>query len=328
MRIKSIICLTLAATLLLGVAASCAKTEKGSYSRGSATIYCDEGFKNILDEEIEVFEYTYPEASIIPYYVSEVEAIDALLDGKTQAAITTRELTKEQVKMIRAKQKRIARSHCIAVDAVALVTNKDNPVATLSMEEIGAILKGEVTRWNQLGWNDTTSIKVVFDNPGSSTVKFMRDKFIGAKGNFGANIYAEKTNGEVVDIVKKNPSALGIVSVSWLGENLQGAAKVPVKERYEKLQNQNDTIATTLTTEINILKVRENDNPVGFKPYQLYINSGEYPLFRKVYMLTTASNASLVHGFYSFVTGFVGQKIISLTGIMPYNVHARVVALQ
>lgn len=313
---------------MLGVAASCAKTEKGSYSRGSATIYCDEGFKNILDEEIEVFEYTYPEASIIPYYVSEVEAIDALLDGKTQAAITTRELTKEQVKMIRAKQKRIARSHCIAVDAVALVTNKDNPVATLSMEEIGAILKGEVTRWNQLGWNDTTSIKVVFDNPGSSTVKFMRDKFIGAKGNFGANIYAEKTNGEVVDIVKKNPSALGIVSVSWLGENLQGAAKVPVKERYEKLQNQNDTIATTLTTEINILKVRENDNPVGFKPYQLYINSGEYPLFRKVYMLTTASNASLVHGFYSFVTGFVGQKIISLTGIMPYNVHARVVALQ
>lgn len=328
MKLRHTTQLILTAALFLTCAASCAKTEKGSYSRGSATLYCDEGFKNILEEEIEVFEYTYPEASIIPYYVSEVEAINALLDGKTQAAITTQELTKEQIQYIKAKQKRIARTHPIAVDAVALITNKENPVGTLSMEEVGAILNGKITKWSQLGWNDTTSIRVVFDNAGSSTVKFMREKFVGENGDFGANTFAQKTNGDVVDLVKKDPSSIGFISVSWLGDNLQGAKKVPVKERYEQLQNETDTIATALTTEINILKIRKNDDPVGFKPYQVYINSGEYPLFRKVYMTTTASNGSLVHGFYSFLTGFVGQKIISLTGIMPYNVHARVVELQ
>ena len=30
---------------------------------------CDDGFKNILEEEIEVFEYSYPESSIIPFYM-------------------------------------------------------------------------------------------------------------------------------------------------------------------------------------------------------------------------------------------------------------------
>lgn len=315
-------------TLACGGVMSCQKTEKGNYSRGSATVYCDEGFKNILEEEIEVFEYTYPEASIIPYYVSEVDAIDALLEDKTQAAITSRELTQEQIKYIRAKHKRIARSHCIAVDAVAIITNKQNPVAQLSTEDIAHILRGTVTRWSQLGWNDTTTIKIVFDNPGSSTVKYMRERFLNDSINFPANAYAQKNNGQVVDLVKNDPAALGIVSVSWLGEDLSAAKRVPMKERYEMLQDQTDTIATNLTTEVNILRINSDTDPVGYKPYQIYINSGEYPLFKKVYMLTTASNASLVHGFYSFVTGFVGQKIISLTGIMPYNVHARLVELQ
>ena len=52
-------------------AVSCTPVKRGEYASGSATIYCDDGFKNILDEEIEVFEYTYPESSIIPFYVSE-----------------------------------------------------------------------------------------------------------------------------------------------------------------------------------------------------------------------------------------------------------------
>lgn len=135
------------------------------------------------------------------------------------------------------------------------------------------------------------------------------------------------------DVVKKDPDALGIISVSWLGSDLQNAKNVPVDKRFEDYQNQNDTIATELTTEVNIIKVsnptEKNDfNPVAYKPYQVYINSGEYPLFRKVYMITTATKHSVLNSFYSFVTGFAGQKIISKTGILPYHMNARVVELK
>ena len=128
-------------------AISCTPVKRGEYAAGSATVFCDDGFKNILDEEIEVFEYTYPEASIIPFYVSEGDAIDTLMADGTQAIITTRELTKDQIEYMKAKYKRVVRQNCIAVDAVALITNKANPVGALSMQEVENILNGKITRW-------------------------------------------------------------------------------------------------------------------------------------------------------------------------------------
>lgn len=317
-------------------AVSCQKIKKGEYAKGSSTIFCDDGFRNILNEEIEVFEYSYPDASIIPFYVSEQDAIDTLMADGTQAIIVTQELTKDQREYLKDKFKRVVRSHCIAVDAVALITNKDNAINQLSMKEIGEILNGNISKWSQLpAANDTASIKIVFDNAGSSTVSYMREKFMkdGKKISDNPNAFAQSNNAQVFDIVKKDKSALGIISVSWLGDDLQMAKKVPVADRNADYANQNDTIATNLTTEVNIIKVsnptEKNDfDPTAYKPYQVYINSGEYPLFRKVYMISTAPNSTVLHSFYTFVTGFVGQKIISKTGILPYHMNPRVVELK
>lgn len=316
-------------------AVSCGEVKRGEYAKGSGTIFCDDGFKNILDEEIDVFEFSYPGSSIIPFYVSEQEAVDTLLADGSDAIIVTRELTKEQREFMKSKFKKIVRTHCIAVDAVALITNKDNNVTSLSMQEISDILNGKVTRWSQLAGNDTATIKLVFDNAGSSTVSYMRERFLpeGRMMSDNPNAYAQKNNAAVFDIVKKDKDALGIISVSWLGDDLSAARKVPVDQRYEDYKNENDTVATNLTTEVNILKVsnptQDNDfNPVAYKPYQVYINSGEYPLFRKVYMITTAPKSSVINSFYMFVTGFAGQKIISKTGILPYHMNARVVELK
>lgn len=322
--------------LLIGMGVmSCGEIKRGEYAKGSATIFCDDGFRNILDEEIDVFEYSYPDASIIPFYVSESDAIDSLLADKTQAIISTKELTKEQKDYMKTKFKRIVRSECIAVDAVALIVNKDNPVNSLSMEDIRDLLTGKISRWSQLAASDTTTVQLVFDSQGSSTVSYMREKFLpkGVRISDNPNARAQKNNAEVFDIVKKDPNAIGIISVSWLGDNLQNAKKVPVNERMSSYENETDTIVSSLTTEVKILKVSnptaENDfTPIAFAPYQVYIDSGEYPLFRKVYMISTASNSTVLHSFYTFVTGFVGQKIISLTGIMPYHVNKRVVELK
>ncbi|MDE5674657.1 MAG: hypothetical protein K2I44_04860, partial [Muribaculaceae bacterium] len=59
-----------------------------------------------------------------------------------------------------------------------------------------------------------------------------------------------------------------------------------------------------------------------------YIYSGDYPLVRKVFMISTASNSTVLHSFYVFMTGFVGQKIITKTGILPYHMNPRVVEVK
>lgn len=334
MKIKSlaIFCSLVA---LVSVATSCSPTKKGEYAKGSCTVYCDDGFKNILDEEIQVFEYSYPEASVLPFYVSEQEAIDKLMSDSTQCIVVTRELSKEQAKYLKSKFKRVAKTNCIAVDAVALITNVKNPVQQLSVTEVAEILNGNISHWNQLAGSDTTAIKLVFDNAGSSTVSYLRDKLLpkGAKISDNRNAFAQKNNAQVLDIVKKDPNALGIISVSWLGSDLTAAKKVPLERRVEDYAAEGDTIATELTTEVNILKISNpteaNDfSPNGYKPYQAYIYSGEYPLFRKVYMISTASNSTVGHSFYTFVTGFIGQKIITKTGILPYHYSQRVVNLK
>ena len=334
MQLKSL-AVVVAGAAMLAAATACTPVKKGEYAKGSATIFCDDGFRNILDEEVQVFEFSYPDASIIPFYVSEQEAVDTFLADKTQAIIITRELTKDEVKYMKSKFKRVVKQNCIAVDAVALITNKKNPVQQLSLQEVGDIMSGKISRWSQLAGADSTAIKLVFDNAGSSTVSYMRERFLpkDAKMSDNKNAFAQNNNAQVVDVVKKDPNAIGIISVSWLGDNLEKAKNVPVDRRVEDYNAQNDTIASELTTEVNILKVSNpteaNDfSPMGYKPYQAYIYSGEYPLYRKVYMISSASNSTVLHSFYTFVTGFVGQKIITKTGILPFHFPQRVVNLQ
>ena len=324
----------MSALAVLTLVSSCGEIKRGAYASGTDAVFCDDGFRNILDEEIQAFEFNYKDAHIVPFYMSEQACIDSLLADNCQSIIITRDLTKEERSHIKSQNKRIVRAQPIAVDAVAMIVNKDNPVGALSMDEIGKILRGEIKRWDQLAGNDTTAIKVVFDAEGSSTVSYMRDTFLpeGKKISDYIKAYAQKNNSEVFDVVKRDPDALGIISVSWLGNDLSVAKTVPIEQRMEDYANENDSINTDLTTEVNIIKVsnpnQDNDfSPVAYKPYQLYINSGEYPLFRKVWMISTASNSTMLHSFYTFVTGFVGQKIIIKSGIMPYHVNSRVVEL-
>lgn len=325
--------LTLGLTLV--ASSSCTPIKRGEYASGTTTIFVDDGFRTILEEEIEVFEYTYPNASILPIYCSEGAAIDTLMADGTQAIVTTRELNKEQREFIKAKYKRVVRQNCIAVDAVALITNPKNPVQALSVDDISKIMNGEITRWSQLAVNDTSEIKIVFDNAESSTVSYLKERFLKPGESLAGktNSFAQENNAQVFDIVKKDPQALGVISVSWLGRDLSVAKKVPLDRRLEEYKNENDTIASELTTEVNIIKVSnptpDNDySPISYKPYQAYIYSGDYPLVRKVYMVTTASNSTLVHSFYVFLTGFVGQKIITKTGILPYKMSPRLVELK
>ncbi|MBD5419545.1 MAG: hypothetical protein HDR48_05880 [Bacteroides sp.] len=331
MNISKILSCAMIAPAVIALA-SCTEVKRGEYAAGTAAVFCDDGFKNILDEEIQAFEFTYKDATIVSFYTSEQACIDSLLADNCQSIIITRDFTPEEKKYVKSENKRIVRSNCIAVDAVAMIVNKDNPVGALSMDEIRKILTGQITRWNQLAGNDTTAIKVVFDAEGSSTVSYMRDTFLpeGKKITDYIKPYAQKNNAAVFDVVKKDPDALGIISVSWLGNDLSVAKEVPMDKRMEDYANENDSINTELTSEVNIIKVsnptEDNDfSPVAYKPYQLYINSGEYPLYRKVWMISTASNSTILHSFYTFVTGFVGQKIIIKSGIMPYHVHSRVV---
>ena len=319
-KIVKYIVLSLAVVLV----SSCGgKIKKNTSTNGLASLVCDESFENILNQEVNVFEYIYPEASIIPYYTSERAAIDSLLQFKTKTIVVSRDLTKQEREYLKSK-KRNPRTQKIAVDAIALIVNPSNPVDRLSKKEIAEILSGEVTDWNEISPNKTGKITVVFDHDGSSTVNYMRDSLLNG-GLFGPNVFAQNSNDEVFEAVQKMKGAIGILGVSWNSSDMR-TADISTEHRVAQLEK-NDTTISSFDTRVKVLKVRRDDDIKAYLPYQAYIYDGSYPLFRSMYMTTTAVNGTVAHGFYSFVTSFRGQKIIQMTGILPATVQPRMVNL-
>lgn len=319
---KSVLTYAIIITLILGIV-SCGKPVKNTSSSGVTTVICDEGFENILNQEIEIFEYTYPNANIIPYYLDERSAVDSLLNLSTQLIIIPRTLTEGEMNALKAKQRKAFQQR-LAVDAIALIVNKENTLDELSISELRDIFTGKCTRWDEIEPSKLKDINVIFDHQNSSTVRYMKDSITGGE-EFAGNVFAQNSNKDVLDIVSKNKNAIGIIGVSWITSDMKGRS-MSVAEHAQQLQ-QNDTTTLDFNDNIKVLKIRKDDEPIGYQPYQAYIFSGQYPLFRSIYVITTGARGSLPSGFLVFMTGFIGQKIIQNTGVLPAAIQPRMVQI-
>ena len=323
--IKSSKCMAaLAALSLLAAFSGCGK-KASMQPDPMAKVACDESFENILEQEITVYEYIYPKEQVLAYYLPENACIDSIMAMQgVKCAVTTRPLTEKEVSFLRSNKK-IVNQKKIAVDALAIIVNPENPVEILSKKEIAEILSGEVSRWDQVEPCKLGEIDVIFDHQGSSTVKFMRDSILNGKA-FGPNVSAVKTNPDVFKAVAENKNAMGVIGVSWVSSDMQGREK-SVDELAQAVEK-SDTTQLDFNSEVKVLKIRGNDVVAAYKPYQAYIFDGSYPLYRSVYMISTAPGGTITHRFFSFVTGFQGQKLIQMTGILPATVRPRMVALE
>lgn len=290
---------------------------KRSNTSGITTMACDASFENIMQQEIDVFEYIYPNASVMADYTNQKACIDSMLDIKTDLIVITRPLNEKEVKYLKSKNKTVRQS-MIAVDALALIVNPKNNVNVLSKPEIADILSGKLTQWSEVepGNDHLGKIEVVFDHQGSSTVQYMRDSLLNG-GDFSPNVFAQQTPEAVFEAVAKNKNAIGILGVSWVSSDM--LTREMTREDFAKSIQESDTakIEQAFDERVKVLSVRGNDVVQAYKPYQYYIFTGEYPLYRQIYMISIAVPGTPGHGFYSFVTGPQGQKIIQTTGVLP-----------
>ncbi|MDE7467935.1 MAG: substrate-binding domain-containing protein, partial [Muribaculaceae bacterium] len=213
---KSAILAAAAALMLSTGLSSCLKYEKkaNSHTTGTTTIVCDNTFQNIMEQEVDVFEYQYPDAHILARYTTQAEAFDSLMSLNTKTIIASRDISQRERDILKGKQ-RTARSTKIAVDAVALIVNPENPVGKLTLKEVADILSGSSKDWNDIWPSDLGQISVVFDDAQSSLVTYMRDSLLNG-APLGANVYAQGSVPAVFKAVKESKNAIGVVGVSWI----------------------------------------------------------------------------------------------------------------
>lgn len=297
----------LVAAVCITLATSC-----GSNHRKPATwrtsddvhIAVDETFRDIMEEEIETFGLLNPASAMKPVYCSEDSAIRMLLRDSVRCAITTRKLSKDELDVLK-NYKLDAKQAMIATDAFALIVSKDNPDTLITVSEIRDIVSGRITRWEQLKHSGKKGeLKLVFDNSGSSTVRYMRDSLLAGQQVAG-NLYAQGSNQAVIDAVKDNPEIIGVVGANWL-------------------KGKSDSVLTSFENlDVKVLKVARKDgkNEIGWRPYQYRILTGDYPLIRSVYVILTDPRVrSYTKSFFYFLKGQKGQTIIcNNSQLLPYT---------
>ena len=265
------------------------------------TFVSDESFSPIIEEAREVFEHTYPTATIKPIYTNELDGINMLMERKVWLTVASKRLRESQIKNLK-DRKYVARCIPIAYDGLALIVNNENPDTCISIKDIKRVLVGEVTKWSEVYPNSKLGdFDVVFDNAKSSTVHFCIDSILGGKPINSPKVEAVKKSAEVINYVSSHKNAIGIIGSNWLNDA-------------------RDSTNVTFKKNIRVVSVSRLDEATpmnSWKPYQFYIYNGNYPLVRTIYAICTDPRQGLPWGFCNFLQSPIGQKIFFKAGLLP-----------
>ncbi len=270
-----------------------------TYNAGKIRIAVDASFKPALHSEVFTFMKHYPNATILPKYTDEAEAVADLIADSARLVVLPRTLSPEEDKALRDQQME-PRTTPIAYDAVAVVIHRANSDSLFLYSTLIEILKGNVNRWKDIPTGKQhlqDSIRIVVDHPGSSTVKYLQDSILHIK-KLPANYYSARGNQAVIDYVSTHKSAIGLVGLAWLSDG-------------------DDSTTSVFLKQVQVARVTNRDD--GNTYYRPILTNlyGNYPLTRKVYIISREARMGLGSGFTSFVAGEIGQRILLKSDLRP-----------
>jgi len=133
----------------------------------------------------------------------------------------------------------------IAIDGIAVIVNKKNPVSNLTQEQIKDIYTGKITSWEQLGaaaGKKTGRIAVVSREPGSGTrgafeelLKF-QDQLVKGAVEFDGT-------GAIKAEVSRNEDAIGYISLGSVDNTIKALSVDGVAATNANVQNRKYKIA-------------------------------------------------------------------------------------
>lgn len=280
---------------VFGWFASCKQADenrdKETILKGTTTILVDETLKPIIEDQVAVFQSNY-NAKISLLAKSENEVIQSFLNDTSRIVVLPRKLTANEnnyFDQLNIKPKVTQ----IGTDGIAFISSKSNNDTLIALQDVIHFMQGK----------GKAGIKgLVFDNPNSSTVRYM-NQLAGIKTIPTKDVYSFKTNEEVVKFIAENDGMIGVIGLNWLYQ--------PTAEIRDYLKN------------ISVLSVKGIGKDKFYTPTQNNLAEGKYPLARDLYIINCQGYSGLGMGFASFVAGDIGQRIILKSGLLPIRVPGR-----
>jgi len=269
--------------------------ENDTGTSGKAFLLADESFKPILEQEQYVFQSLYPDTKPELLFKTEAEVIKLLLQDSIRTVILARELNADEVKTLTARTLP-PETTPFAHDAIAIIVNQQSNDTLMTVNQLKAVLNGQAK----------TEMNVVFDNPNSSLVRYLKE-LSGNSQLKQKNIYALNNNKDVITYVSEHANAIGIVGFNWL--------------------NEPDGDYAAAAAKVKVVAVKGNDNDKAstqyFKPSQMTLALKQYPLSRKLYYVNCTGREGLATAFADFLHSDRGQRIILKSGLLPELIPTR-----
>ena len=215
----------------------------------------------------------YPDVTVTTEYTGSSAGIESLTQGSIDIGNASRELKDGE------KEKGV-KENVVAIDGIAVITDKENATKDLTTEQLAAIYTGEISNWKDRGGNDE-AIVVIGREAGSGT----RSAFEELLKIEDACQYAQEldSTGAVLAKVASTPGAIGYVSLDVVDDTVNAVSLngVPALEE-------------------NIL-------------------AGKYLLSRPFVMATmgeVSEQNELVKTWFEFISSDEGKSIISDLGLI------------
>ena len=204
----------------------------------------------------------------------------ALIDGQCQVADMSRFMKEKEFKAAVANGA-MPTATAVAMDGIAIIVNPVNSVKNLTVAQVRAIYKGEITNWKELKGPDMPIIMISRDSSSGTYETF--EKLVMKKEKINNNAEYVGSNGQMRARVQSTKGAIGYVGLGFVDKTVKA--------------------------------VTVNNIPATKKT----VSSGVYPIARALFMFTNGypKPGSNVHKFVTMYLSDDGQSIIERIGFVP-----------
>lgn len=258
---------------------------------------------NLMTLWAEGFRKQYPNVKIQIEGKGSSTAPPALIEGTAQLGPMSRTMKNTEIDAFERKFRYKPTAFPVAIDALAVYVNKDNPITGLTMAQVDAIFSKSrrlghnesIQLWKQAGWDDPSPISIYGRNSASGTYGFFKEHAL-KNGDYKDEVKEQPGSASVVQSVSEDQSGIGYSGIGYLTSNVRA---VPLAEKegtpYKEASQQN-------------------------------ADDGSYPLWRHLYLyVNKAPNKPLdpiVVEFIKFIYSKEGQKVVVKDGFFPLNADA------
>ncbi len=274
---------------------------KASGVSGNISSVGSDTLANLMTLWSEEFKRLYPNVNIQVQAAGSSTAPPALTEGTSNLGPMSRKMKDKEIESFETRHGYKPTAIPVAIDALAVYVNKDNPIAGLSIPQVDAIFSAtrkcgyerDVSVWGDLGmtgeWS-TRPVQLYGRNSVSGTYGYFKKKAL-CKGDFKNSVNEQPGSASVVQGVTKSINGIGY---SGIGYRTSGVRAVPLSKK-----DDGDFVEATAENAI----------------------SGQFPLSRFLYVYVNKHPNNgllpLEREFIRMILSKTGQGVVIKDGYIP-----------